>query len=206
MAGRVMEIGLALALASMLLAHVSAQSGCTTVILSLAPCLNYITGNSSTPSSSCCSQLASVVQSQPRCLCTLLNGGASSLGITINQTVALALPGACKVQTPPVSQCNAVAGGPAASPPKSPSTPATPSTPSTPANPSPETPSTPSVPSSTPATPSTPSSVPSGPSESGSKTVPSATGESSHGSSNKSSRSLLISFLFLSACVSLFSL
>ncbi|XP_010938077.1 non-specific lipid transfer protein GPI-anchored 15 [Elaeis guineensis] len=197
MARRVMEIGLALALVSMLFAHVSAQSGCTTVILSLAPCLNYITGNSSTPSSSCCSQLASVVQSQPRCLCTLLNGGASSLGITINQTLALALPGACKVQTPPVSQCNAVAGGPAASPPKASSTPATPSTP--PANPSPETPSTPSVPSSTPATASTPS-------ESGSKTVPSATGESSHGSSNKSSRSLLISFLLLAAYVSLFSL
>ncbi|XP_038982037.1 sialidase-like [Phoenix dactylifera] len=275
MARRVMEIGLALALVSMLLAHASAQSGCTTVILSLAPCLNYITGNSSTPSSSCCSQLASVVQSQPRCLCTLLNGGASSLGITINQTRALALPGACKVKTPPVSQCNAVAGGPAASPaesPEAPSTPATPTTPSTPApkpspktpsvpsstpatpttpaNPSPETPSvpsgtpaaptspstpanpspeTPSVPSGTPAAPTTPStpanpspetpsfpsstpattstpSVPSGPSESGSKTVPSTTGESSHGSSNKSSRSLVISILFLAAGVSLFSL
>ncbi|KAG1347748.1 non-specific lipid transfer protein GPI-anchored 2 [Cocos nucifera] len=154
------KIGLALALMSMLLAHASAQSGCTTVIVSLAPCLNYITGNSSTPSPSCCSQLASIVQSQPRCLCTVLNGGASSLGITINQTRALALPGACKVQTPPVSQCNAVGSGPAAAPaesPKAPTTPATPSTPSTPANPSPETPSTPSVPSGAPTTPSSPS-------------------------------------------------
>ncbi|CAD5187764.1 unnamed protein product [Musa acuminata subsp. malaccensis] len=74
--------------------------------LALAPCLNYITGNTSTPSSTCCSQLASVVQSQPACLCSVLNGGASSLGVTNNQTRALALPGACKVQTLPVSECN----------------------------------------------------------------------------------------------------
>ncbi|XP_008776778.2 non-specific lipid transfer protein GPI-anchored 19-like [Phoenix dactylifera] len=189
MAPRVMDTALALAFMSMLLAHASAQSGCTTAIVSLAPCLSYITGNSSTPSSSCCSQLANVVKSQPRCLCTVLNGGAS-LGITINQTRALALPGACKVQTPPVSQCNAVGSGPAESP-KAPSTPATPSTPSTPANPSPETPSTPSVPS--------------GPSESGSKTVPATAGASSGRSSKKSGRSVMISILFLAACVSLAS-
>ncbi|PKA66083.1 Non-specific lipid-transfer protein-like protein [Apostasia shenzhenica] len=83
----------------------SGQSGCTTVLIGLAPCLSYMTGNSSSPSSSCCSQLASVVQSQPECLCSALNGGASSLGIAINETRALALPGACNVQTPPVSRC-----------------------------------------------------------------------------------------------------
>ncbi|XP_065877868.1 non-specific lipid transfer protein GPI-anchored 5-like isoform X2 [Euphorbia lathyris] len=64
-------------------------------------------------------QLTSVVQSQPKCLCTLLNGGGGggSLGITINQTLALSLPGACNVQTPPVSQCNAANNGPTTSPP-----------------------------------------------------------------------------------------
>ncbi|KAF4370161.1 hypothetical protein F8388_007302 [Cannabis sativa] len=47
--------------------------------MSLAPCLNYITGNSSSnPSSSCCSSLTSVVQSSPQCLCSVLNGGAMS--------------------------------------------------------------------------------------------------------------------------------
>ncbi|KAJ9696161.1 hypothetical protein PVL29_008415 [Vitis rotundifolia] len=74
--------------------------------MGMAPCLNYITGNSSTPSSSCCSQLASIIQSQPQCLCSVLNGGGALLGITVNQTLAVALPGACSVQTPPVSQCN----------------------------------------------------------------------------------------------------
>ncbi|RWW63513.1 hypothetical protein BHE74_00029300 [Ensete ventricosum] len=107
MAKKVFQVGLALAVMTIVLsALASAQSGCTTVIIGLAPCLSYITGNSSAPSSSCCSQLASVVKSQPACLCSVLNGGASSFGITINQTRALAMPAACKVQTPPVSECN----------------------------------------------------------------------------------------------------
>ncbi|KAI9194164.1 hypothetical protein LWI28_003658 [Acer negundo] len=93
-----------------------AQSDCTNVLIGLAPCLNYVSGSSSTPSASCCSQLASVVRSQPRCLCTVLSGGGASLGVTINQTLALALPGACNVQTPPVSRCNAATNGTVMSP------------------------------------------------------------------------------------------
>ncbi|KAF7146494.1 hypothetical protein RHSIM_Rhsim04G0200200 [Rhododendron simsii] len=104
-----------IALVTMLWTGGRAQSGCTNVLLSLAPCLNYVTGASSSPSPSCCSQLANVVQSQPQCLCTALSGGGSSLGISINQTLALELPKACNVQTPPVSECNA-ANGPATSP------------------------------------------------------------------------------------------
>ncbi|XVE73100.1 hypothetical protein DITRI_Ditri11bG0090500 [Diplodiscus trichospermus] len=104
MASRGFEMGLILVLTGLLWAGANAQS-CTTALTSLAPCLNYITGNSSTPSSTCCSQLKTVVQSSPQCLCSALNGGAS-LGMTINQTLALQLPGACQVQTPPVSQCN----------------------------------------------------------------------------------------------------
>ena len=106
MAHRNREMGLVLVVMAMLCAGAAAQSSCTNVLVSLSPCLNYITGNSSTPSSGCCSQLASVVRSQPQCLCQVLSGGGSSLGININQTQALALPTACKVQTPPVSQCN----------------------------------------------------------------------------------------------------
>ncbi|XP_060181891.1 non-specific lipid transfer protein GPI-anchored 5-like [Lycium barbarum] len=97
-----------------------AQSGCTTVLVSLFPCLNYVTGNTTTPSSSCCSQLSRVVTSQPRCLGSVLNGGGFSFGASINQTLAVALPNACNVQTPPVSRCNAGANGPAASPADSP--------------------------------------------------------------------------------------
>ncbi|RWW26765.1 hypothetical protein GW17_00008838 [Ensete ventricosum] len=100
------EAGVALAvMATMLSALASAQSGCTAAIVSLAPCLSYIAGNTSTASSSCCSQLASVVRSQPACLCLVVNVGAFSFGVTVNRTRALAMPAACKVQTPPISNC-----------------------------------------------------------------------------------------------------
>ncbi|XP_019421682.1 PREDICTED: non-specific lipid transfer protein GPI-anchored 2-like isoform X4 [Lupinus angustifolius] len=102
------RMGLVLVALAMLLKGGAGQSSCVTTLISLSPCLNYISGNSSTPSSGCCSQLASVVRSSPQCLCQVLNGGGSSLGININQTQALALPGACNVQTPPTSQCNVV--------------------------------------------------------------------------------------------------
>lgn len=82
------------------------SSTCTSSLMALAPCLNFVTGNTTIPTPSCCSQLASVVQSQPRCLCSLLSGSMPNIGITINQTLAVTLPGACKVQTPPMSLCN----------------------------------------------------------------------------------------------------
>ncbi|XP_031254951.1 non-specific lipid-transfer protein-like protein At5g64080 isoform X2 [Pistacia vera] len=144
MALKGIDLGLVLVLVTILLCHHEAEaqssSGCTTALVSLSPCLNYITGNSSTPSSSCCTQLASVVQQQPNCLCSVLNGGASQLGITLNQTLAMSLPGACNVQTPPVSRCNG-ANGPASAPAIPPSdssddTPDTSTTPTLPSSPS----------------------------------------------------------------------
>uniref|UniRef100_A0A453M1P3 Bifunctional inhibitor/plant lipid transfer protein/seed storage helical domain-containing protein n=1 Tax=Aegilops tauschii subsp. strangulata TaxID=200361 RepID=A0A453M1P3_AEGTS len=85
----------------------SAQSGCTAALVGLYPCMNYISGNDTAPTKSCCSQLGSVVQSQPQCLCSALGGDSSSLGgMTINKTRALELPNACSVQTPPASKCN----------------------------------------------------------------------------------------------------
>ncbi|GMH08447.1 hypothetical protein Nepgr_010287 [Nepenthes gracilis] len=116
------EIGMVVVLAAaMLWAGATAQisSGCYNVLLGLSPCLDYVTGSSSTPSSECCTKLASVVKSQPLCLCELLNGAAASLGISINQTRALALPGACKVQVPSISLCSKVES-PAPSPAPSP--------------------------------------------------------------------------------------
>ncbi|KAI3794935.1 hypothetical protein L1987_37576 [Smallanthus sonchifolius] len=106
------------------------SSDCTDVIVNLSPCLDYATGNSSIPSSGCCTQLASVVESQPRCLCEILKDGGSSLGLdNLNQTRVLELPKACNVQTPPTSKCNGnssleqTAAPPASSPTSSPTTP-----------------------------------------------------------------------------------
>lgn len=100
--------GLIFVLVTMLiLTGAAAQSDCSNVLMSMAACLNYVTGSSGSPSSSCCSSLASVVQSQPQCLCTALSSGAGSVfGITIDRQKALALPGACNVKTPPVSLCD----------------------------------------------------------------------------------------------------
>ncbi|XP_004247184.1 non-specific lipid transfer protein GPI-anchored 5 [Solanum lycopersicum] len=122
MASKRIEMGLTLTLVLVFMQWhgVRAQSGCTTALVSLSPCLNYVTGNTTTPSTSCCLQLSRVVASQPRCLCSVLNAGGSSFGVSINQTQAVALPSACNVQTPPVSRCNAGANGPAASPADSP--------------------------------------------------------------------------------------
>ena len=100
------NIGLVLVTLTLLYASATAQSSCKNEIVSLFPCLDYVTGNSSTPTTGCCTQLANVVKSQPECLCLIIGGEGSSLGI--NQTLALALPAACNVQTPRVSLCKSM--------------------------------------------------------------------------------------------------
>ncbi|XP_057460457.1 non-specific lipid transfer protein GPI-anchored 5-like [Actinidia eriantha] len=190
MAVKGVEMGMVLILVFVLWNGVAAQSGCTSLLMGLSPCLNFVNGNSSTPSSSCCSQLNDVVQSQPRCLCSLLNGGGSSFGITINQTLALALPGACNVQTPAISQCNAAASGPAASATIPASAPVGSPADFTPGGTSNETPEIPTTPSE--------SDIPSA--GAGSKTFPSTDGASSGGSTIKSPLHIAAFLLFIISC------
>ncbi|KAL7606783.1 hypothetical protein Lser_V15G18680 [Lactuca serriola] len=115
------NLGLSLFLLSLFLKGSKGQSGCTNVLIGMAPCLNYVTGSSKTPSSSCCSSLANVVKSQPQCLCTALDGSTmASLGISINKTIALALPASCHVKTPPVSRCGGGNNAPVMAPVRSP--------------------------------------------------------------------------------------
>lgn len=88
-------------------AVVCAQPSCPGALTSLTPCLSFSTGNSSTPSSSCCLELANMLQTAPVCLCNMLNGvGAEALGVFLNRTLARALPSSCHMQTPPLSQCD----------------------------------------------------------------------------------------------------
>ncbi|KAB2050666.1 hypothetical protein ES319_A12G003500v1 [Gossypium barbadense] len=174
-----LQMCLTLALMGMLWAGANAQM-CTPALTNLTPCLNYITGNTSTPSSACCSQLKTVVQSSPQCVCSMLSMGAS-LGITINQTLALKLPGSCQVQNPSLSQCNGGKSGtrstaPAASPSGSPSEDASAITPSA-------------------------SDIPSG---TGSKSVPSIDVGSSDASIAKASLHSVICLIFFIATVAKF--
>ncbi|KAG6435569.1 hypothetical protein SASPL_100443 [Salvia splendens] len=122
MAPKTAAIFVALVAIAVVSTMVKGQSDCTSVIVSMASCLNYVSGSAATPSASCCSALDNVVKTQPRCLCTIVNGGGSSLGVSINQTLALGLPGVCKVDTPPTSRCNVVngpVGSPESAPPES---------------------------------------------------------------------------------------
>ena len=100
-----LKMGLALVLMTVMWACSSAQPSCPPAIVSLQPCLTFITSNSSTPPPQCCTQLASMVQTQAQCLCTFLNA-APPLPFNINRTQAITLPGACNIQAPPLSQCN----------------------------------------------------------------------------------------------------
>lgn len=95
-----------------------APSSCSSTLVTLAPCIGYVTGSAAQPSQRCCSALANVVNTNPVCLCQLFAGG-NNVGVNINQTLALAMPAACKVTTPPLSSCKAagVPVPPIASPP-----------------------------------------------------------------------------------------
>ncbi|XP_058204106.1 non-specific lipid transfer protein GPI-anchored 5-like isoform X2 [Rhododendron vialii] len=227
MAPKGTEKGLALFLVVMLWNGAAAQSGCTSALISLSPCLNYVRGNLSTPSPSCCSKLSNVVQSQPQCLCMLLNGGASPLGITVNQTLALGLPGVCNVQTPPVSRCNAASAptasaataksAPVGSPPSVVSPVGSPPSVVSPVSSPPPADSPESVQVGSPSPADSPSdssneTLPENqtePSESsnpsagtGSKTVPSTAGVSSGGSTIKSPLQVAVFLLFIVSCAS----
>ncbi|CAA7056130.1 unnamed protein product [Microthlaspi erraticum] len=83
------------------------QSGCSDTLTSLSPCLAYLNGGSSSPTSYCCSRFSTVVQSSPECLCSVVNSNVSSFsGFSFNRTLAFNLPTACNVQTPSPTQCN----------------------------------------------------------------------------------------------------
>ncbi|PWA87725.1 bifunctional inhibitor/lipid-transfer protein/seed storage 2S albumin superfamily protein [Artemisia annua] len=81
---------------------VAQSSVCTTKLISMLACLDYINGNTLKPSEECCTQLAILVPSQPQCMCQFLNGDGSF----IDQTRAFELPMTCNVEIPPTSQCN----------------------------------------------------------------------------------------------------
>lgn len=82
-----------------------ATTECRTAVVSLSPCLNYVSGNVSAPAHPCCAQLATVVKSHLLCLCSLVHGEMPS-GYKVNETLVLGLPVACNIQTPPASRCD----------------------------------------------------------------------------------------------------
>lgn len=92
--------------ALLLVSKAQPSGSCVSTLTTLSPCLSYITGNSTTPSQTCCSQLDSVIKSSPQCICSAVNSPIPNIGLNINRTQALQLPNACTIQAPPLSQCN----------------------------------------------------------------------------------------------------
>ncbi|GER34279.1 lipid-transfer protein [Striga asiatica] len=121
MASKGIVLGTIQLVLAMVFIRATAQSGCSSVLIGMASCLNYVSGEATSPSPSCCSTLANVVRSQPRCLCIIVNAdGGATIGVSINKTLALELPTVCYVETPPVSRCINAVNGPAISPETSP--------------------------------------------------------------------------------------
>lgn len=83
------------------------ESPCFNTLLSLSPCLDFITGTGKTPGKDCCSAFKSVMNSNELCLCDLFTSN-NPLGQPVDQKRAQAMSTACKVTTPPVSLCSAV--------------------------------------------------------------------------------------------------
>ncbi|TVU19930.1 hypothetical protein EJB05_36112, partial [Eragrostis curvula] len=98
------------------------DSACLNALLNMSDCLTFVEKGSTArrPDAPCCPELAGLVGSNPVCLCELLSGAADSYGIAVDYDRALALPGICRVSTPPVSTCAALGYhvhlGPAAAP------------------------------------------------------------------------------------------
>ncbi|XP_059429615.1 non-specific lipid transfer protein GPI-anchored 4-like [Corylus avellana] len=87
----------------------SALAGCSDILLNLTGCLTYVEAGSNLtkPEKDCCPALAGLVESNPVCLCLLLEPNATQgYGISIDSKKALKLPSVCGVQTPPATACS----------------------------------------------------------------------------------------------------
>ncbi|PRQ35581.1 putative plant lipid transfer protein/Par allergen [Rosa chinensis] len=76
------------------------RAQCADQLIGLAPCLPYVGGekDAKTPTIDCCTGLKQVDAKSHRCLCVLIKDhNDPKLGLNINATLALMLPGACHV-------------------------------------------------------------------------------------------------------------
>ncbi|KAA8543265.1 hypothetical protein F0562_021240 [Nyssa sinensis] len=85
---------------------------CTSsMISSFTPCINYITGSTSSgssPTSDCCASLGSLISDSMDCSCLIITGNVPlSLPFPINPSLAISLPQACQQQGSVPLQCKA---------------------------------------------------------------------------------------------------
>jgi hypothetical protein len=81
-----------------------AAVSCTaSLVTSFAPCLNFVTNNSASPTADCCRALGAVVNSSASCACLILTGSVP-LGVPVNRSLAVTMPKACNTSALPL-QC-----------------------------------------------------------------------------------------------------
>ena len=80
---------------------------CMDAVLNMSDCLPYVESGSKDkhPDKACCPELDGLLQSNPVCLCQLLAGGGESYGVSVDYKRAMALPGVCRLNAPPLSAC-----------------------------------------------------------------------------------------------------
>lgn len=76
----------------------------TTLINTITPCANFITGSTNnigfTPSSTCCESLLSLISTSVECACLIITANVP-IQLPINSVLSLLLPQACNVNEMP---------------------------------------------------------------------------------------------------------
>ncbi|KAL3655964.1 hypothetical protein CASFOL_000360 [Castilleja foliolosa] len=81
------------------------EKDCAEQLTNLAACIPYVSGNAKQPTKECCDGTAKLKVAKPKCLCVLIKESADpSMGLPINTTLALQMPGACNIDAN-VSDC-----------------------------------------------------------------------------------------------------
>uniref|UniRef100_A0A2N9HFQ5 Bifunctional inhibitor/plant lipid transfer protein/seed storage helical domain-containing protein n=1 Tax=Fagus sylvatica TaxID=28930 RepID=A0A2N9HFQ5_FAGSY len=87
---------------------------CTKDLNNVAACLSYATGKGNTPSKDCCTSVEGIRNTEPECLCYLIqqthNGSTTIKSLGIQEARLLQLPTACNLKNASVSNCPKLLG------------------------------------------------------------------------------------------------
>ncbi|KAI8023002.1 Non-specific lipid transfer protein GPI-anchored 1 [Camellia lanceoleosa] len=93
---------------------------CSNDFTKVATCLTFATGKSDTPTKQCCTSVTEIKQSEPECLCYIIQqthrGSPQVKSMGIQESRLLHLPSACKLTNASVSDCPKLLNIPSTSP------------------------------------------------------------------------------------------
>ncbi|KAG6787959.1 hypothetical protein POTOM_004010 [Populus tomentosa] len=87
----------------------SLSEQCSSAFQKVMGCLSYATGKANTPTKDCCSAVQGIKDSEPKCLCYVMqlahNGSAQFKSLGVQEAKLLQLPTACQLQNASLSFC-----------------------------------------------------------------------------------------------------